>query len=185
MPQVASELGMLNRAKRQYEPQSPYQGVREWDVSYYMGMLKAREYDVNARMLGSYFSLNNCLDGVRVIVRALFDLDVTEEPVPAAESWAPGVRKLVFRDASAPDRAVVGHVYLDLFGRPNKMPSAATFAICSGGRDFGTREYVTPIVALVCWCEPSLGADVAGVGAVPVQMWWRQAQSRSCRDGRR
>ena len=28
-----------------------FEGVREWDVSYYTGMLKAQQHDLNARMV--------------------------------------------------------------------------------------------------------------------------------------
>lgn len=47
----------------------------------------------------------------------------------AGEGWAPGVRRLVAMHES---EGFLGVIYLDLFRRPNKFPSAAHFTLRCG-----------------------------------------------------
>ena len=56
----------------------------------------------------------------------------------AGEGWAPGVRRL---EVEHSEEGVLGTVYLDLYCRPAKFPSAAHFTLrCSRRREDGSHQ---------------------------------------------
>ncbi|CAJ1958591.1 unnamed protein product [Sphenostylis stenocarpa] len=120
--------------------------LRPWDETYYMTMMKSSAYKLNASIVGSYFSLANCIEGLKVLVQSLFGATFHSIPLAPNESWDPQVLKLSLHH---PEEGDLGYLYLDLYSRKGKYPGCAHFAI-KGGRRISQTEYQLPIVALVC-----------------------------------
>ncbi|XP_020232734.1 mitochondrial intermediate peptidase, mitochondrial isoform X2 [Cajanus cajan] len=120
--------------------------LRPWDEAYYMTTMKSSAYKLDSSIVGSYFSLSNCIEGLKVLVQSLFGATFHSIPLAPGESWDPQVLKLSLHH---PDEGDLGYLYLDLYSRKGKYPGCAHFAI-KGGRRISQSEYQLPIVALVC-----------------------------------
>ncbi|KAL3834596.1 hypothetical protein ACJIZ3_009332 [Penstemon smallii] len=97
-------------------------------------------------VVASYFSLPQCIEGLKVLAESLFGVRCHEIPLGPGESWHPDVLKLSLYH---PDEGDLGYLYLDLKSRKGKHPICAHFAI-RGGRRISETDYQLPIIALVC-----------------------------------
>ncbi|GLE00291.1 hypothetical protein PINS_up009018 [Pythium insidiosum] len=144
-PKAQEELGVLLNAKQRG-------GVAMWDLPYYMGMLKAQRFRIDSRVLAAYFPLERCLEGLDLLCRELFGLQLVSVPMDPHESWHPDVHKLALRRTSSSESdedATLGHIYFDLYPRAHKYNHAAHFTIRCGKR-LSPSRYQKPLVALVC-----------------------------------
>ncbi|XP_022637261.1 mitochondrial intermediate peptidase, mitochondrial isoform X2 [Vigna radiata var. radiata] len=144
-PKTREEHRLLTKFKREKCGQSD-EDLRPWDETYYMTMMKSSAYKLDASVVGSYFSLSNCIEGLKVLVQSLFGATFHSIPLAPNESWDPHVLKLSLHH---PEEGDLGYLYLDLYSRKGKYPGCAHFAI-KGGRRISPTEYQLPIVALVC-----------------------------------
>ncbi|EQC30747.1 hypothetical protein SDRG_11506 [Saprolegnia diclina VS20] len=152
MTKAASERALLVAAKTKAEGKGFFPAplpLESWDTPYYMGMLKAQAFDLDARVIASYFPLERCLEGLGLLCSELFGVDMTPEDSSAPESWHDDVRKLRLTK----DGVDLGVLYLDLFPRQHKYHHAAHFTVRCGKR-LEDGSYQTPIVALVCNFSP-------------------------------
>eukprot|EP00897_Mesotaenium_endlicherianum_P009239 jgi/Mesen1/8343/ME000462S07790 len=144
------ELGLLGEYKRQQEGRGgggEDLTVHAWDRPFYTGQAKARAHSLDARVIAAYFSLEACVRGLGVLLRALFRVDMREcraVAVGRGELWAADVRKFSLTHLDE-----LGHIYLDLYPRPSKYTHAAHFNIRCG-RQLADGSYQLPLVALVC-----------------------------------
>ncbi|XP_073031397.1 mitochondrial intermediate peptidase, mitochondrial isoform X1 [Primulina eburnea] len=120
--------------------------VEPWDEPYFTRMMKSSTHDLDFSVVASYFSLPQCIEGLKVLAKSLFGLKFQEIPLCPGESWHPDVLKLSLHH---PNEGNLGYLYLDLKSRKGKHPICAHFAI-KGGRRISEIEYQVPIVALVC-----------------------------------
>lgn len=139
------ELNLLTKFKREKCGQSNGE-LRPWDEAYYTTMMKSSVYKLDSLVAASYFSLSNCIEGLKVLVNSLFGVICHRIPLAPGESWDPQVLKLCLHH---PEEGDLGYLYLDLYSRKGKYPGCAHFAI-KGGRRISQTEYQLPIVALVC-----------------------------------
>lgn len=139
------ELNLLTKFKREKCGQSNGD-LRPWDEAYYTTMMKSSVYKLDSLVAASYFSLSNCIEGLKVLVNSLFGVICHRIPLAPGESWDPQVLKLCLHH---PEEGDLGYLYLDLYSRKGKYPGCAHFAI-KGGRRISQTEYQLPIVALVC-----------------------------------
>lgn len=123
------------------------QSIRGWDRSYYIGRVKAKEFEIDAREISQYLPLSACLNGFAEIISSAFGVTMRMvEPEPG-EAWHAEVQKVQLTNERG---EVLGHIFLDLYPRAGKYAHAAHFCIRCG-RSLGINEpYQTPIVALVC-----------------------------------
>ncbi|KAK6155840.1 hypothetical protein DH2020_010088 [Rehmannia glutinosa] len=91
-------------------------------------------------VVASYFSLPQCIEGLKVLAVSLFGVKFREIPLGPGESWHPDVLKLSLHH---PDEGDLGYLYLDLKLRKDKHPICAHFAI-KGGRKISDTEYQLP-----------------------------------------
>ncbi|OQR95881.1 mitochondrial intermediate peptidase [Thraustotheca clavata] len=156
MKKATMERNLLVQAKTKLEGPSLLSfnnrqvTLESWDVPYYMGMLKAQAFQLDSRVIASYFPLEQCLVGLGMIVSELFG--VTFTPVSTMEkneTWHPDVRKVLV----SKDGVELGVLYLDLYPRAHKYHHAAHFTIRCG-KQLENGVYQTPIVALVCNFNP-------------------------------
>ena len=181
------DMAEIAEAKRRYEGNGD---VEPWDVPFYTTLLKSHrrrarwESEGNSgegvgeeTSLSGYFTVENSIEGMKVLCRDLFGIEMREEAdIPPAERWdldesdltsstiddsVGGLRKFTFRHD---DEGPLGTMYLDLHPRPGKFGHAAHFTIRCGrvrpdgpaGRGAGadSADGQLPIVALVCNLSP-------------------------------
>ncbi|XP_051138147.1 mitochondrial intermediate peptidase, mitochondrial [Andrographis paniculata] len=127
-----------------------------WDEPYFARLMKASAHNLDYSIAASYFSLPQCIEGLKVLAESLFGVKCHEVSLGRGESWHPDVVKLSLHH---PDEGDMGYLYLDLKSRKGKHPISAHFAI-QGGRRTSETEYQLPIVALVCNFSGSSFASV-------------------------
>jgi intermediate peptidase len=179
----------------QGEGVDPRATLYPWDVQYYTNQYHSVESaknrqqreQINSRTraqakIKEYLSLEACIDGLRLISRELFRLELEHCPLGAHEGWLNAaakdtpqqdarLQKYVVRDSKK--GTVVGTVYLDLYARDSKFPGSAQFTVQCGcvrthidaaskrgtGANHGTASGLVqhtqlPIVALVFHFKP-------------------------------
>lgn len=132
-PAALAELQLCQETKARVEKTDP-SPIQAWDIPYYMGMIKAEKYRLDARSLRSLFTLGRCMEGLNTLCRKLFDLELVEERATAAREplWHPSVQKFHVVHIKGGRRRLVGTMYLDLFPRADKYTHAAHFTIQVG-----------------------------------------------------
>jgi mitochondrial intermediate peptidase len=152
-PSYQKDLQLMAYVKSQVEGDAGAT-LDPWDLKYYMKLLKAQK-GVDPAQLAPFLSLENCIDGMKILVHQLFDIQMKEEDIQETERWdglsgqpEERIRKFIFRDA---DDEELGTMYLDLYPRQGKYTHAAHFTVrCGCVVDGPGSEYQKPVVALVC-----------------------------------
>ncbi|KAK6132170.1 hypothetical protein DH2020_034095 [Rehmannia glutinosa] len=144
-PKAEEEFKKILDFKRAETGQS-VKDLEPWDEPYFTRMMKSSAHNLDFSVVASYFSLPQCIEGLKVLAGSLFGVKFREIPLGPGESWHPDVLKLSLHH---PDEGDLGYLYLDLKSRKDKHPICAHFAI-KGGRKISDTEYQLPIVALVC-----------------------------------
>jgi thimet oligopeptidase len=108
------------------------------DQSYLLGVVKREQFEVDAKIVRSYFPFDRVLSGILDTVGRLLELEF----VPASiTTWHADVRSY---DVVCDD-AVLGRIHLDLHPRDGKFNHAACF-----GLEHGIAGRTIPEGALVC-----------------------------------
>ncbi|XP_044468095.1 mitochondrial intermediate peptidase, mitochondrial isoform X2 [Mangifera indica] len=144
-PKADEEFKAIQDFKRKICGQR-YIDLEPWDEAYYTAMMKSSTYNLDSSVVASYFPLQQCIEGLKVIVESLFGATFHNVPLAPGESWHPDVLKF---SLCHPEEGDMGYLYLDLYSRAGKYPGCANFAI-KGGRRISETEYQLPVVALVC-----------------------------------
>ncbi|CAI9774984.1 unnamed protein product [Fraxinus pennsylvanica] len=144
-PKAEEEFKKILDFKREKSGQLD-EGLEPWDEVYFTRLMKSSAHNFNNSVVASYFSLPQCIEGLKMLAESLFHVKCHETPLAPGESWHPDVLKLSLHH---PDEGDLGYLYLDLKSREHKHPIFAHFAI-KGGRRISETEYQLPIVALVC-----------------------------------
>ena len=124
-PKAQRELEELTRRKQQDFPGST---LNLWDRQYYSELVRRASYDFDSQAVRPYFPFDRVLQGVLDVTATIFAVRYT--PVSDVPVWHPAVRVYEMR---AGDR-LVGRLYLDLHGRPNKRASGANVATVRQGQ---------------------------------------------------
>jgi mitochondrial intermediate peptidase len=145
------EMEVLADAKRRIQRTS--EPLEPWDIQFYTNAIKASR-GLDANFVAEHLTLPQCIDGMKIMVKSLFGITMTEENMDEKERWdgsvpaAEKARKFVFTDES---EQLLGTMYLDLHPRPGKYGHAAHFAIrCGCALGVNSTEYQLPVIALVC-----------------------------------
>ncbi len=188
------DMELLKNAKRHVEGNSK---LEPWDMNFYNGLVKAHlfrddesdNYEENLS-LGGYFTVDQSLEGMKVLVHKLFRIQMNEVPIQIEEQWdvtnnndnstttsatenKSMIRKFEFFNEE--DESQLGTIYLDLHPREGKYAHAAHFTIRCGceARDIddnnvhnniSNHQYQLPIVAVVCNLSPpftTIGSSTA------------------------
>lgn len=141
---------MLEKEKMRREPhlsEDSHMQVHGWDRSFYIGRLKAHEYNLSSSDLSQYFPLAGCLVGIAEVMSETFGVRLERVRSEEGELWHSSVEKFQLRDTND---NMLGHIFFDLFPREGKYTHAAHFTIRCGRQPSGQSNYQTPVVALVC-----------------------------------
>ena len=164
--------------------------IEPWDVPFYTNLIKAQrqhqrwnedsddgsdEVDESSQFAG-YFTVENSIEGMKVLVQELFGIQMKEAVIPMEERWDVdttalsdanvdnvngGLRKFEFHHE---EEGPLGVMYFDLHPRDGKFVHAAHFTIrCGRIRDDDSTKvpgnnnnnHQLPIVALVCNLSPA------------------------------
>lgn len=115
-PKAQRELEELTRRKQQDFPGST---LNLWDRQYYAELVRRASYAFDSQAVRPYFPFDRVLQGALDVTATIFGVRYT--PVNDVPVWHPSVKVY---EMHAGDR-LVGRVYLDLHGRPNKRASGA------------------------------------------------------------
>ncbi|XP_049363553.1 mitochondrial intermediate peptidase, mitochondrial [Solanum verrucosum] len=144
-PKADQEFEAIQNFKRENSG-DPNGELDPWDEAYFTWLMKSAKYKLDSSVIASYFPLQQCIEGLKVLVESLFGVTFHGVPLAPGESWHPDVMKIVLHHPTEGD---LGYLYLDLKSRKGKHPICAHFAI-RGGRRVSETEYQLPVVALVC-----------------------------------
>lgn len=176
------DLDILSKAKTQVE--GTYEPLQPWDLSFYMGLVKNHlcqgQDDAGEGSLAGYFTVDGTLEGMKILVKRLFGIEMVEVELKRDERWdatemqssvsRSGIRKFEFFQEI--DEKPLGTMYLDLYPRPGKYTHAAHFTVRCGcvsrlktsNIDDGIDSQQLPIVALVFnLSPPSVHGDAASI----------------------
>ncbi len=184
------EMELLLNAKKHIEGlSSDTSKIEPWDMNYYNGLIKSHMlYDDedgedgngNASLVG-YFTVEQSLEGMKILVQRLFGIVMKEVDTCPEEQWdcltennvdhyqgatsstttkkESLIRKFEFFKEA--DSSPLGTLYLDLHPREGKYAHAAHFTVRCGceirnndSSSTAGSQYQLPIVALVCNLSP-------------------------------
>jgi len=182
------DMEALLEAKRRAEG-TPGAGLAPWDVPYYTALIRAlrqhqrwqedgemggdEDRDESSQFAG-YFTMENSIAGMKVLVRELFGIMMKEVDIPLEERWdvdtvssrktltgdgCGSLRKFIFHHE---EDGPLGTMYFDLYPREGKFVNAAHFTIRCGrtrnendGDVKNNNHHQLPVVALVCNLSPA------------------------------
>ncbi|MFP6644029.1 MAG: M3 family metallopeptidase [Candidatus Latescibacterota bacterium] len=126
-------------------------GLKPWDTSYYMNVLRREQYSVDVEELREYFPLDRVMEGLFSITQSLYG--ITYKEVTAVDDsasrplWHPDVRLYQVWDDASGER--LGDFYLDLHPRLDKYGHAAQWGLAQHKR-WSDGRVTRPVAALVC-----------------------------------
>lgn len=127
--------------------------LQAWDVPYYTSCSRQAKFQLKSSDYAPYLSLGCCMDGLNEIFRSLYGVCLEAEDVKAGEVWHPDVVKLSVKEEEGGGR-LLGHIYCDLFERPEKPNQDCHFTI-QGGRMLPDGSYQLPMVVLMLNLSPA------------------------------
>ncbi|CAK9090661.1 Mitochondrial intermediate peptidase, partial [Durusdinium trenchii] len=125
-PRSREETSLLQALKQNYE--GSVEALQSWDVPFYSARALKKRFGDRLEEASQYFTVRNCLSGLRLISNKLFGLQFESVPLDPGEQWAPGVEKLLVKEE---DGSPAGVLYLDLYSRPGKYENPAHFQVQS------------------------------------------------------
>lgn len=147
------QMNLLKRQSKSFSSQ-----VYPWDVPYFAAAFKQTKYSQHVYACAPYFTLGSCLNGLDMICRRLFDIQLNVAPAAAGETWHNDVVK-VSVSCQAENR-LLGVIYCDMFERPGKSHQDCHFTI-QGGCQLPDGSYQMPIVVLMLsLAKPSNGGQI-------------------------
>lgn len=153
-PKFRAEKETL-RLLKAAETGNPDARLDVWDLAYFGRILMETRYQLDVEALRPYFNYETVLGGLFRVVEKAFGLKI--EFVAAPTVWSPQVRLVRLADAAT--GKLLGHLYLDMFPRPDqgKFGHFASLPVVSG-KLLPDLSYQHPVAALVCnFPEPAPG----------------------------
>ncbi len=165
------ELRKLARELKQEEELEP------WDVPYYAERLRERLFDFTEEELRSYFTLDKVLDGLFLLSKNLFHINIVAENeskdnASLVSKWHPDVRFFKIYDET---NKHIASFYLDPYSRPENKRGGAWMDDCIGRKRLGGKLEL-PVAYLVCNAAPPL-ASSPGIEKKPALMNFREVET--------
>jgi len=111
--------------------------INPWDWRYYYNMVIEKEYQVDEDKISEYFPVEHVTDAMLQIYEEVLGLTFIKTQNP--KTWHEDVQQ--YSVYNAPDKAFMGHFYLDLYPREGKYGHAAEFDIQKGCIVNGKKQY--------------------------------------------
>ncbi|OAD56054.1 Mitochondrial intermediate peptidase [Eufriesea mexicana] len=149
----------FNEMQKMKDVESPIkQEIMPWDTAYFTAKAKKNWLNMTITEFAPYFSLGACMDGINILIQALYGIRLEYVPVLSGEVWANNVHKIAVIDEN---EMILGYIYCDFFERKGKPNQDCHFTI-RGGRQLSDGSYQNPIVVLMLslpvptWSKPCL-----------------------------
>ncbi|KAN0038789.1 hypothetical protein ACTA71_000979 [Dictyostelium dimigraforme] len=129
------ELNKLIEIKKRMEPNNPHNDkIFSFDLPFYKNQMSKEFYkshSLDKEELSQYFSLENVLNGLNIIVNKLFDAQLKIVSMDNGESWDKSVLKfnLLRNDEN---KTILGIMYLDPWERQDKATGCVNHPIGLG-----------------------------------------------------
>lgn len=120
--------------------------IMPWDTQYFTGLAKSQLLHNYPVVLGEYFSIGTCMEGLNMIFQHIYGITLEATETEAGEVWHPHVIKLTVKHE---DEGILGYIYCDLYYRPSKVQQDCHFTI-RGGCQLPDGTYQLPVVCIVC-----------------------------------
>lgn len=147
------EITELARAKGGDEYSShKLKKLEPWDITFWSERLKESKFDMTEEELRPYFALPAVLDGMFVLVKRLFRIDV--KPADGeAEVWHKDVRFFKIFDSDSGKH--IASFFLDPYSRPENKRGGAWMDTCIGKSEATGHDI--PVAYLTCNGSPPIG----------------------------
>lgn len=149
------DFATMNRLKQQ---EFKNKGLACWDVPYYTQTAKRDWFRVTEKEFSPYFSLGSCMEGLSMLFKHIFGIELVNTKIEPGECWYTDIYKLSVMHET---EGLLGYIYCDFYERPGKPKQDCHFTI-RGGRRLPNNDYQLPIVVLMLnlppprWSSPSL-----------------------------
>ncbi len=142
-PAAKSDLETLkkykynNTLKDNNDGNSGSSEMNPWDVMYWSEKQRAEVYAYDETEIKEYFPLNNVLNGMFILSKRLFNIDITEVPTTTDETnkvdnavqvWHEDVKFFHIHDNVSKEH--IASFYLDPYARPESKRPGAWMAVC-------------------------------------------------------
>ncbi|KAK1123068.1 hypothetical protein K0M31_008705 [Melipona bicolor] len=149
----------FNEMQKMKDAESPVkQKIMPSDTAYFTAKAKRNWLNMSISEFAPYFSLGACMDGINILIQALYGIRLEYVQVLSGEVWANNVHKIAVIDEN---EKILGYIYCDFFEREGKPNQDCHFTI-RGGRLLPDGSYQNPIVVLMLslpvptWSKPCL-----------------------------
>lgn len=149
----------FNEMQKMKDAESPVkQKIMPSDTAYFTAKAKRNWLNMSISEFAPYFSLGACMDGINILIQALYGIRLEYVQVLSGEVWANNVHKIAVIDEN---EEILGYIYCDFFERERKPNQDCHFTI-RGGRLLPDGSYQNPIVVLMLslpvptWSKPCL-----------------------------
>jgi thimet oligopeptidase len=126
-------------------------GFYPWDYSYYKNYLQKQKYSVDRMKVAEYFPMERVVQGLFDISSKLYGIsfkDITKDAASKnMQVWHKDVK--LYEVVDNKTKKMLGHLYTDLYPRPDKYTHAACWGLISR-KQWGDGHLQTPVAALVC-----------------------------------
>lgn len=102
-----------------------------WDTAYFTAKAKKAWFDTSATEFAPYFSIGACMEGLNILTRSLYGVELKSVPVLSGEVWANNIHKLAVIDEA---EGTLGYIYCDFYERAGKPNQDCHFTIQGGKR---------------------------------------------------
>lgn len=155
-PHSEKDLGVMRSMKKVDAGSSC--DIFPWDTHYYTRLIKREWLKAPSSDFSPFFSLGNCMEGLNLLVNALYGIQLKTVEMMPGEAWTQDVYKLEVVHES---EGVLGYIYCDFYQRAGKPNQDCHFTI-RGGKVLSDGSYQNPVVVLMLnfptpkWSSPSL-----------------------------
>ncbi|MBS1722125.1 MAG: Zn-dependent oligopeptidase [Armatimonadetes bacterium] len=130
---------------------NPKATFNPWDYAFYKNLLLKQKYAVDSEKVSEYFPMQRVVDGLFKVAQDLFAIDLKDVTANAKSLglplWHPDVKLYEVTDRST--HQILGHMYTDLYPRPNKYNHAACWGL-QARKVWADGTVQKPLAALVC-----------------------------------
>ncbi|MBL8065747.1 MAG: Zn-dependent oligopeptidase, partial [Chthonomonadaceae bacterium] len=122
-----------------------------WDYAFYKNLLRNQKYNVDSEKVSEYFPISQVVSGLFKVSEDLFGIVMTDVTSEAQKLglplWHTDVKLYQLSDKAT--GRLLGHMYTDLYPRPNKYNHAACWGL-RGRKVWSNGKTDLPLAALVC-----------------------------------
>jgi intermediate peptidase len=119
--------------------------IAPWNYPFLVERARQQLGGRSSEDMAKYFSVSNCLNGLSLLFKRLYGIQMVDTgPPPEERLWHPSVKKFTVTEETG---EVLGHLYCDLFTRRGKVSPVGLFTV-QGSRHCDPEHIQKPVVVL-------------------------------------